>query len=295
MNIHHLRVFAAVAGEGSFTAAARRLKISQPAVSKQVAELEAAVDLLLFERLPRGVRMTEAGVVLAEHTQRIFTAEAAAEADLMAMAGATRGRLRVGASTTIGSYLIPKLFGAFRSEHPDVALELQIANTEVIQRSLLSGELDLALTEGFVRSPALEVATVHTDELVVIAGPEHPWAKTPSVSVSLSQLAAEPFIVREHGSGTRDVIEAALRRRGIALEPVMTLGSTEAIKSAVMAGLGVAMVSRLTVGLELSSARLVVVQTPGFTVRRALHLLLREQCRPSPVAQAFLALLRSLL
>ncbi|MEM6993483.1 MAG: LysR family transcriptional regulator [Myxococcota bacterium] len=289
MNLHHLRVFASVAAEGSFTAAARRLNVSQPAVSKQLSELEAAVGLPLFDRLPRGVRLTEAGRVLRGHTDRIFEAEAAAQADLAALAGLARGQLRVGASTTIGSYLLPQLFGDFRRRHPGVDLDLQIANTEVIQRALLSGELDLAMTEGFVRAGALRVSVAHTDELLVITAPDHPWAA--EGSVRLEDLARAPFIARELGSGTRDVVEAALAKRGVTVDPVMTLGSTEAVKSAVAAGLGVAMVSRLTVALELSSGRLVHIRTPGFAVQRALHLLTHEHRRPSRAARAFLALL----
>ncbi|MBL4683175.1 MAG: LysR family transcriptional regulator [Nannocystaceae bacterium] len=289
MNLNHLRVFAAIARSGTFTGAAKLLRVSQPAVSKQLGELETAVGLTLFDRVPGGARLTDAGEILQRQTDRIFEAEAAAEADLAALAGLSRGRLRVGASTTIGSYLIPQLLGDFRRSHPEVELELQIANTNEIQRALLAGQLDLAMTEGFVGSGALEVAVVHTDQLVVIVAPEHAWAK--SKRATLRALAEAPFIAREHGSGTRAVVEAALAEHGVTVDPVMTLGSTEAVKSAVAAGLGVAMVSRLTVALELSSRRLVEVRTPGLSVRRSLHLLTHRHRQPSPAASAFLALL----
>ncbi len=282
-------MFAAVAHEGTFTAAAKRLNVSQPAVSKQLGELEAAVGMALFDRLPRGARLTEAGDVLRRHAERIFEAEAAAEADLAALAGLSRGRVRVGASTTIGSYLMPRLLGDFSRRHPAIELDLQIANTEVIQHSLLRGQLDLAMTEGFVPSGALTATEVHTDELVLIVAPDHAWAQRGRAS--LQQLANAPFIARERGSGTRDVVEAALWERGVVVEPVMTLGSTEAVKNAVVAGLGVAMVSRLTVALELSAGRLVLVRTPGFLVERSLHLLTHEHRRPSVAAEAFVALL----
>jgi len=289
--MNQLRVFAAVASAGSLTAGAKRLSVSQPAVSKQLSELEAAVGMSLFDRGSRGVRLTDAGVLLRGHTDKIFAAEAAAEADLAALAGLSRGNLRVGASTTIGSYLMPMLFGAFRRLHPGVGLELEIANTEAIQRALLSGALDLAMTEGFVGAGALDVAVVHRDALVLIVAPDHAWASA-GRRVSLAQLRDAPFIARERGSGTRDVIEAALADHGVAVEPVMTLGSTEAVKSAVVAGLGVAMVSRLTVELELSTGRLVQVETAGLSVRRALHLLTHEHRTPSAASAAFLGFLR---
>lgn len=291
MNLNQLRVFAAIAAEGTFTAAARRLNVSQPAVSKQLGELEGAVGMALVDRLPRGVHLTEAGLVLVAHAERIFSAEAAAEADLAALAGLSRGRLRVGASTTIGSYLMPQLFGHFRREYPQVQLELEIANTEVIQRALVSGELDLAMTEGFVPPATLQVQVVHEDELILIAAPDH--ALSSAGQAAPSDLEQVPFIARERGSGTRDVIEAAFAERGLTVTPTMALGSTEAVKNAVIAGLGVAMVSRLTVELEVSSGRLVHVGTPGLSVRRALHLLTHQRRHPSPAATRFLALVRS--
>ena len=290
--MNHLRVFSAIAAEGTFTAAARRLAVSQPAVSKQLGELEASVGLLLFDRLPRGVRLTEAGEVLARHAERIFEVEAAAEADLAALAGLTHGRLRVGASTTIGAYLMPQLFGEFRRRHGSIDLELEIANTESIVQLLAAGALDLALTEGFVPGGALQAEPVRTDALVVIVAPEHAWAQ--ARRTTLRELAKAPFIARERGSGTRDVVQAALAERGVAVEPVMSLGSTEAIKNAVVAGLGVAMVSRLTVEVELATGRLVEVTVPGLKVQRALHLLTHQHRQPSPAADQFLALLRDL-
>lgn len=292
MNLNHLRVFSAIAAEGTFTAAARRLAVSQPAVSKQLGELEASVGLPLFDRMPRGVRLTEAGEVLVRHADRIFEAEAAAEADLAALSGLSHGRLRVGASTTIGAYLMPQLFGEFRRRHGRIELELEIANSEAIVQQLSSGALDLALTEGFVPGGALDAEVVRTDALIVIVDPEHRWAK--AGRTTLRELGKAPFIARERGSGTRDVVEAALAQHGIAVDPVMSLGSTEAIKNAVAAGLGVAMVSRLTVEVELSAGRLVEVAVPGLKVQRSLHLLTHQHRHPSPAAERFLGLLRGL-
>jgi DNA-binding transcriptional LysR family regulator len=291
MNLNQLRVFATVAEEGNVTRAARRLAISQPAVSKHLAELERTLQVQLCDRLPRGIRLTDAGRVLHEHAAQLLAVEAAAEADMAALVSGRRGTLSVGASTTIGSYLVPELFGAFKRRYEGVDLELQIANTQAIQAALLAGALDLALTEGFVGAGAVDVEVVAHDEMKIIVAPDHPWAKRRR-RLGLDELGEAPIILRERGSGTRDVVEAALAERGLDIEPVMSLGSTEAVKNAVVAGLGVALVSELTVALELATGRLVSVEVEGLKIRRALHLLRLHGRRPSPAAAAFVGLLR---
>lgn len=293
MNLHHLRAFAAVAAAGNVTRAARALHTSQPAVSKQLAELELSLGTTLLDRLPRGVRLTEAGEVLLGHAERIFAAERAAEADLAELSGLMRGRLSVGASTTIGSYLLPSVFGAFNRGHPQVKLELEIANTAIIQSLVIDDRIDLGFIEGFVASEQLEVEVVHHDEMVAIASTDHFLLKR--AKVSCRDLARVPFISRERGSGTRDVIEAALRGRGVEIEPVMALGSTEAVKKAVASGLGVAIVSRLTVEHELAAQQLTRVDLSDLVVKRALYMIQRKGKRESPAVEAFIALLHESL
>jgi DNA-binding transcriptional LysR family regulator len=293
MDLDKLRAFAAVALEGNITRAARRLRTSQPAVSKQVSELEDSLGTVLFDRLPRGVRLTEAGEVLLRHTQRIMAAESAAEAEIAELSGLTRGRLSIGASTTIGSYLLPGVFGSFNRAHPQVRQELEIANTAVIQAMVLDGRIDLGLTEGFLPADQLSAEVVHYDEMVAIAVPGHPLLTRSKVS--LRDLRKVPFISRERGSGTRDVIEAAFGEQGIELEPVMALGSTEAVKRAVSAGLGLGIVSRLTVELELAADKLAIVQVSDLNIRRALHLVRLKGKRESRAVEVFLTMLRKAL
>jgi DNA-binding transcriptional LysR family regulator len=289
MNLNQLRVFAAVAQTGSATLAGDRLRISQPAVSKQLSELEQNLGIALFDRLPRGMRLTDAGERLHLHAQRILGSEEAAETELAELLGLHRGRLSVGASTTIGSYLLPSLFGRFNRVHPDVELNLEIANTAVIQSAVLGNHVDLGLTEGFVSSDALDVEIVAHDEMVAVAAPNHEAAEHGAMNVV--QFCGYPFIMRESGSGTRDVIEAALAERSIQVHPLMSLGGTEAVKNAVASGMGVAIVSRLTVELELEAGRLLEVRLPDFRIRRALHLLRLKGKNPSPSTSAFVALL----
>jgi DNA-binding transcriptional LysR family regulator len=293
VDLHKLRTFSVVAAEGNITRAARRLSTSQPAVSKQLSELEDALGTALFHRLPRGVRLTEAGQILVRHAARIFAAEGAAESELAELSGLSRGRLSVGASTTIGSYLLPLVFSAFHREHPQVKLELEIANTSVIQAMVLDDRLDLGFTEGFVPREQLISEVMHADEMVVIAAPGH--ALLARASLHARELTDFPFISRERGSGTRDVIEAALAALGVTLEPAMALGSTEAIKNVVAAGAGLAVVSRLAVERELSAGRLVTLQVRDLTVRRALHMVRLGGKRESPSVEAFIRMLRAAL
>ncbi len=290
MNLNQLRVFHAVAVAGSITAAARALHVSQPAVSKQLGELENALRILLVDRLPRGVRLTTAGRALSEHAARIFGIEQTAQSELAALLGVQRGQLSVGASTTIGSYLVPRVFGAFQQLHPEVRFELEIGNTAMVHDLVRQHRVELGLTEGLVTDDDLTAQVFDQDEMVAIAAPGDPvLARAP---LSAKELVALPFVMRERGSGTREVIEAALAKKRLVIEPVMSLGSTEAVKNAVAARLGVAIVSRLAVELELVSRSLVEIEIVDLEIRRALHLVELTGKSRSPATARFVAMLR---
>jgi DNA-binding transcriptional LysR family regulator len=292
INLNHLRVLAAVLEQGSITGAAHALRVSQPAVSRQLAEFESALGTRLVDRLPRGIRPTAAGELLGERARRIFAEEAAAERDLLELLGLARGRLAIGASTTVGGYLVPQVFGDFRERHRDITLDLTIGNTRAIQNEVLDGRVDVGLTEGFADAEALDVRVFAHDEMVLVAAPDTEGAPLAGVtSVRAADLPALAMIVRESGSGTRDVIEAALEARGVALTSRMSLGSTEAIKNAVARGMGVAIVSRLTVTLDCAAGRLREVEMSDLKIERALHCLTLRGKRPSPAAAVFLELL----
>ncbi len=289
MNLNQLRVFHAVAVAESITGAARALQVSQPAVSKQLGELEGALGARLVDRLPRGVRLTSAGRALSEHAARIFGIERVAEVELAALLGVRRGRLSIGASTTVGSYLVPRVLGAFHRAHAELGLELEIGNTSAVYELVRQQRVELGLTEGLVTDDDLLVHVFDEDEMVVVAAPGDPLLARGKVSAK--ELVKLPFVMREVGSGTREVVEAALEKRGLSVEPVMSLGSTEAVKSAVRARLGIAVVSRLALELELRSGSLVAVDVADLAIRRSLHLVeLRGKSR-SPAAARFVELL----
>ena len=289
LNLHHLRVFARVAQESSFTRAAASLHLSQPAVSKAVRELERQTGLPLFERAGRSTRLTAAGESLSARARELFAVELSAEEELRALRGLTGGVLRVGASTTVATYLLFPYLGRFRAANPRVELRVASANTRAIARALLERRLDIALVEGPVQHPQIDVVPWRADELMVIVPPSHRLARRRSIR--LRDLAGEPFIVREPGSGTRKVAERALAAQGVEIDVALQLGSTEAIKQAVAAGLGLAFVSRFAVGDQVALGRLAAISVREAALGRMLTELRLRGRAPGPAAAAFRELL----
>jgi DNA-binding transcriptional LysR family regulator len=286
MNLNHLAIFHAVAQERNVSRGAGRLMISQPAASKQLLQLERALGVKLFDRVPKGVRLTEAGELLAGYAARLFAIEAEAEAAMQDLRGLRRGRLRIGASTTLGVYLLPDAFVRFRRAFPQVRSTLEVIGSAAVERRLLEGDLDLGFIESFSGDERLKAVAFHTDQLVPIAPPGHPLARKRRVTPE--QFCAEPFVVRDTGSETKSFVERALASKGLTIHPVISLGSTEAIKRAVASGLGVAIVSKLSIGLELETRRLAVLNVAGLSVRRPLYHVVRAGSDPSKAVMEFL-------
>lgn len=289
LNLNALRVFAAVADHRGFTRAAESLRLSQPAVSKAVRILEREVGTPLFERGVGGVRLTEAGDALHARARELFSVERSAEEELRALRGLEGGTLRVGASTTIATYLLPALLGDFRARHPGVHLRVTTANTRAIARRLLQRRLDVALVEGPVAHARIDVRPWRDDELVLLAGATHPFADRGSVTAH--ELTGQPFVSRERGSGTRRVAVAALRRVGVVPDWTLTLGSTEGVKQAAAAGLGLALVSELAAADLVALGRLRRIGVHGLQIRRAFTRLQLRDRVPSVATRAFDALL----
>ncbi|HUX74024.1 MAG TPA: LysR family transcriptional regulator [Steroidobacteraceae bacterium] len=289
MNRNQLALFHAVAKAGSISGGADAARVSQPAVSKQIAVLEASLGVRLLDRLPRGCRLTEAGRILFGYAERWRSLEDDAARAIEEYRGLKRGRLAVGASLTIGGYLLPAVVAQFHRRFPEVELALQVANTARIRRALLEGRIELGLTEGPLESAELDSTVFYEDALVVIAPLGHPLLAKRAVSVH--DIGREPFVMREEGSGTRAVVERAMRRHGIEIAPLMSLASPEAIKNAVAAGLGIAIVSSLIVALELQSGSLGIVAVKNLSIRRSLHLQRLRGRADSPVTAQFLQVL----
>lgn len=291
LNLHHLRVFAAVAEQRGFSRAAAALHLSQPAVSKAVRQLEREVGVPLVERAGRASRLTAAGEKLAARARELFAVETTAEEELRALRGLEAGSLRVGASTTIATYMLPPILARFHDAHRAIALRVVSANTRAITRALLERRLDIALVEGPVEHPRIQARRWRSDELVLIAPPDHRLVSRRGVSAR--ELLTERFVVREQGSGTRDVAERALSKHGVHPAVALQLGSTEAVKQAVAAGLGLAIVSRYAAEDQLALGRIALVRLHGVELGRALTELRLEGRRPSAPAAEFVKFLRA--
>ncbi len=291
MNPIHLAAFQAVAETGSFARAADRLFVSQPAVSLHVASLEAELGIRLFDRLPRGSELTDAGHLLLSYVERIDTIESEARSAIDELARGSRGRLAIGASTTIGVYLLPLVLGQYKSVYPQIEPTLLIENTESICTHLADGVIELGMTEGEEIAPVfgLDSSVFFEDELVVIAAPGHPLASKKRVTARM--LAGERFLERESGSGTRAVAERAFREAGIERQIEMVFGHTEAIKRGVIGNLGIAVVSQLTVRYEHEAGQLAVIRPAGLRLNRPFRLVTRQGRSLSHAASYFVQML----
>lgn len=292
LNLHLLRIYTAVVEHNNFSRAADALYMSQPAVSKAVRELERQIGLDLLDRSHRRLALTEAGRVLHLHAQRLFAVEQAAEAALEQLQGLERGQLALGASQTIGTYLLPPLLGQFHQQYPGIRLSLEIANTQAVLEALHMQELDFAVVEGPVNHEEFTVTRWRNDRLVVILPPDHHLIG--QQSVALEQLAAEPYVQRESGSGTRMIVERVFQNRGLELNVAIELSSNQAVKQAVSAGLGISIVSIATIALEAATNSLAIMEVSesGF-IRSLSQVMLREK-PVSPAAAAFSQLLHTM-
>jgi DNA-binding transcriptional LysR family regulator len=289
--LRQFEVFLAVAKAGSFRAAAEAMHLSQPALSQHVAEMERELGTRLFDRLGRKVALTEAGRVLEDHAHRLFASLASAREAVADLSGLKRGSLVLGASTTPGIYVLPGIIAAFQKKYPGVALSLRIANSALIEEQIRGNELDLGVVGGHPLRLGEEcVAAGLLDELVLIVPPGHPWARRREIQPSL--LEGERLLVREEGSATRQVTERALQQAGGHIRASMELGHTEAIKQAVIVGLGIAFVSIHAIRGELATGRLRAMRLRGQRIQRHFHIIHNDARTLSASARTFIELLK---
>lgn len=289
MNLHHLSVFFAIARTGSLTAAAHELHISQPALSRELRVFEERLGVTLYERHPKGMRLTQAGEVLRRYAERLFELEHAAEAAMREIAGALSGRLTIGASNTIGTYVLPRVLATFRRQRPDVQVTLFVGNTEQVSQGVGDMRFMLGFIEGPLHLRGLRATPFQHDELVPVASPGHPLLRKRRLAVA--DVSRQPLLVREPGSGTRELIAETLRRHGIVEGGRMEFGSTEALKRAAVHGGGIAWLPRISMLSELAGGTLRELPLPELRIVRPLMLLSREGALVEPVADAFLRLL----
>jgi len=288
LNLNLLRSFWHVAQAGSVSGAQQTAFVSQPALSKAVRELEAQVGTALFERGARGVTLTEAGQSLQAYASAIFGLERDAEDALRAAQTPEGSTLRIGASTTIATYVLPPLLARFKARFPGARFSLARDNSAGIAARLRAFELDVALVEGPSHDPKIEATFWRDEELVLICAPAHPLAKR---DASWEELRAYGWLVRERGSGTREVVENALAPFGLPPETALEIGGAETLKQAVASNLGIAFTSREAAADQLEWGKLSLISPPDFALRRAFYRLHLPGRPISPAARAFEALL----
>ena len=245
MNYLHLRAFHAVATHGSFTRAAAALNVTQPTISDQIKALEGRYEVKLFERHSRRVELTELGRALHDVTRRQFKLEADAEQLLLTAKGLTHGRLRVAAGAP---HLVVPLLGSFKRRHPGIQLSLQFGNSEVVLRSLFDRHCDVIMLPDIGDDSRLHALPFRRDRLIAFVEAGHPWSTRRSIT--LADLNGEALVLREQGSRTRAVFEAAMARTGTVMGETLEIGSREGVREAVAAGLGIGIVSEGELGVD---------------------------------------------
>lgn len=293
LNFHQLHIFFTVAEKGSFSAAAQALHMTQPAVTMQVQSLEDYFGTKLLQRSTKRIDLTEAGRALLPYAQRSMELIRETDTAMSAFTSKLKGRLQLGASLTIGEYILPRLLGPFGREYPHISISMKVMNTAQIIDDIVSHQLNFGLIEAPVNHPDMQMDKVLSDELVLIAAPDHPMAKMDHVA--LADAVKHPFVVREQGSGTRLVMEEQLKSKEIdpnSLEIVMELGSTGAIKSAVEAGVGISIVSSSSVKHEVALGLIRVIPLADARFKRHFYSIHLKSALLPISAVTFLTFLR---
>jgi DNA-binding transcriptional LysR family regulator len=289
MTLDQLRIFVVVAELRHVTRAARQLHITQSTASAAIGTLERRHGVLLFDRVGRGLELTEAGrVFLAEANGVLARADAASRA-LDDLAGLRRGELRIGASQTVASYWLPQRMASYAKEFPGIVLHLQVGNTAQIEESVVNGAADIGFVEGKVSSPFLVTRAVDLDRLSIYSAPDHPLAA--KKRVSLHDLSTAVWIMREPGSGTRAEFQAELGKRGVASErltTLLTLPSNEAVMAAVAEGGTLTAVSDRAAAPHVAAGTLRRVSFD--LLQRSFTVILHRERLHSPALKAFLPL-----
>lgn len=282
--LRQLTVFEAVARHLSFRRAAEELHLSQPAVSMQIKQLESNVDLPLFDHVGKRVFLTEAGEEMYHYSRSIAELLAEAGEVMEELKGARRGRLALSVASTV-NYFAPTLLGTFCKRFPDITIRLDVTNRMTLLRQLEDNITDLVIMGQPPESHDLEAGIILDNPLVIIAPPDHPLAG--EKNIPLARMAEETFVVRERGSGTRGATERFFQEHGIPLNKGMEIASNEAIKQSVQAGLGLGLLSRDTLAMELALNKLVILDVEGLPIVRQWYVMHRRGKRLSPVARAF--------
>ncbi len=286
LNLNQLRVFHAAAKVQSFTRAAEALFLTQPGISKHIKELEEYYGTRLFDRLGKKVVLTQAGEILYEKTEKIFNMIDQLKVEIDELHGLTRGTLNIGASITIGIYILPAVLGRFRSMYPKIDVRMDIALNQQIIEMVLNNSIDFGFLGSPVHDDRVKLESFFKDELVLIVPSNHEWAMRDTIEPH--ELLHCPFIFSRQGSGTRAIIEEKLGRIGINFKNTMEFGHTEAVKKAVEAGLGVSIISKATISREEHLGVVRALRISGVDLKRDFYFAYRNDKYLSNLDKTFL-------
>lgn len=293
MDLWRLHIFCKVVELRSFSKAASSVYLSQPTVSSHIKDLEDHFECKLIDRLGREVAPTKAGLLLYGYAAKMIALKENAERALAEFQGKVRGHLTIGGSTIPGGYILPPLLGEFKQAYPEVTVTLIESDTAGIIQDTIEGRVELGIVGAKAREAQLVQEKVMDDEMFLIVPKGHKWAATGEVR--LEELIKEPFIMREPGSGTRKSIEQVLDQSGHwfgHLNVVAEMGSTEAVRQAIKAGVGVSILSECAVGDELAARSLKKVGIKGMSFQRAFYLIVHKHRTQSPLCHAFVKFLK---
>ncbi|MES2499929.1 MAG: LysR family transcriptional regulator [Pseudomonadota bacterium] len=289
-SLRQLEIFVAISRTANVSRAAEELSLSQSATSTALGEFEKQFDLQLFDRVSKSLRINEIGQQLLPRAVELL--DRAKEIEALLQGNTSFGHMKIGATLTVGNYLVTILVARFLQAHPESRIQLQVQNTSAIVQQIANHELDLGLIEGDCDHPDIEVQPWIADELVVFSAPDHPLAKLRKVTIE--QLLLEPWILREKGSGTRETFNRAFHNYNARLNIRLELEHTEAIKRAVESGLGIGCISRLALKDAFRRGSLVPLITPQLSLNRYFYFLWHKQKYQTIGMREFLALCRQL-
>jgi len=287
LDFHHLKVFLAAARHLNYTRAGEELRLRQPTVSSHIKQLEGELGVRLFEQIGKRLILTEAGRLLEPVVRRAVLGIAEVQLAASEYRGLARGSLHLGASTTTGLYILPRLLARFHALYPEIQLRTTLSNTGTIERLVLDAEVDFGFVGGHLITGQLVSRQRLEDRIVLIVSPQHRFAGMRQTSIK--SLSGETLIQREEGSATRAIIEKGMQEAGCVFKAVIELGHPEAIKEAVMSGLGVAFISSFAVEREVKSGDLAIVLLSKLGPRRQLQICYRPQKHLSKADRALIA------
>lgn len=295
LDFRQLEVFAAIVKLGSFTKAAKRVHLSQATVSERIAALEESVGVKLLDRQSKSITPTKAGELLYRHARELLRMRQQACLELEELIGVKRGSLHIGGSTIPGEHILPCVLGQFRERYPGIAVQLSISSSSEIARRVVEGDLELGVVGAPGGPKTLLFEKLWRDELVLVVPSSHRWAGRSSIA--LSELPEGPFIAREPGSGTREILDRHIEHHGSTsledLDLAAELGSSTAVKNAILSSLGVSVLSSRAVEDEVESGRLAIVPMTEGPIWREFYLIRDRRRSPSPLCKVFSKLLCS--